>query len=245
MPTHRRLIAIGWLMPVVWLLSLGCAQAATGHWDVCPSFLVRRLTFCRTFQERINAAHCTTQACATRAVLTDPRFTDPPWKVLNPRHHETLIMRLLRHSKDLSVAYQNKLSRPAARLEARLFIAAGGEIWLWHGWVTPVLSFSANSAMPPQPVPPGPQTIVDLHMPAPPGHPVLGWDHTYLVTPKLRGPDSAVNGDIFRSLEQGRLRLMHGTPYIVGGGILAYPVLEGGFFAAVWFPKDMPGVYKK
>lgn len=243
-PMYRTSTLFAWIS-ALWLLSAGGVQAAIGHWDVCSSLVVRQstLAICRTFQTRINAAHCVSQACAARVVRTDPRFTNPPWKVLDPHDHEMLIARLLRYSDNLFVSSPT-LSRLAARLEARLFIAAGGKVWLWHdGWVTPILSYSPDPRIPPQPAPPGPQTIVDLHMPSPPGHPGWGWDKTYLMASNLTGPDPAVGQNIAVSLE-GRVRLLLGNPYIAGRSDLGYPTMGGGFGTAAWFPKDMPGVYK-
>jgi len=236
-----------WIMPLAWLLSWGCAQAVVGHWTGCHNTLVGQPALCRTFLNRINAAHCATQACVDRVVRTDPRFTNPPWKVLNPRHHEILIARLLRHGYNLNLSYPLRLSHAVARLEARLFIAAGGKIWLWRGRVIPVFSTRNPAAPPlppppappvaavPLPAPPGPETIVDLHRPAPPGHPDLGWDHTYLVTPHLSGPDPRVGNETFYWLMGGRVQLMRGKPYIVSRGTVAYPILRGFFLYAAGF----------
>ena len=83
------------------LLSLGRAQAIEGHWTGGCSLTVTHKALCRSFLRRVSTVHCITKACAAYALRTDPRFRNPPWKVLNPYHREALIARLFRYRSGL------------------------------------------------------------------------------------------------------------------------------------------------
>jgi len=204
----------GFVTLMALLFSCGSAQARIAHWTGCQA---TPTALCQSFLKRLEASHCVTKACAVKILYTDPRFRNPPWKVLNARHHKKLIVRLLRYQRRFYGFYSlggPRLTKAQALARVRQFLAEGGTLRLWRTRLIP--AFYPTGVVAPaflKPAPPGRQTVIDLHTPSHPGH--AGHDQLFLVTSGLTGPDPAVDFITASELAPARIRLLQGKPYLV------------------------------
>ncbi|MHB8252292.1 MAG: hypothetical protein ACYDEV_00990 [Acidiferrobacter sp.] len=245
----------GFVTLMALLFSCGSAQARVAHWTGCQAIPT---ALCQSFLKRLEASHCVTKACAVKILSTDPRFRNPPWKVLNARHHKKLIVRLFRYEEGFYGYHKQLLPRPnakaqaqaraKARAQARQFLAEGGTLRLWRRRLIPAF-YPTNVTAPAvlKPAPPGRQTVIDLHTPSHPGH--AGHDQLFLVTSGLTGPDPAVDFITASELAHARIRLLQGKPYLVEPTAAVYDpsprwrLASVGHFRLV--PAPASGLWKK
>ena len=157
--------------------------------------------------------------CTWHVVVSYPEFKEPPWENLDPKQHEELIFKLMKYR--LTPFGENKsiYTDESIRKDVKEFIKDGGILQVWRACV--LRQFVDG------PVPPCPQTIVQLRYHRDmkrekqrcPGKPVVDWwgGGLYLVKEDLSGPYEMRNPRLkyFTSLAPF---LISGKLYFVGKG---------------------------
>jgi hypothetical protein len=180
------------------LLGLSVAHAA-GIWVTEFGGSGSDAELCYALNNRLNAMN-NGSVCAHDAIESYPKFSEPPWRRLDPKQHFELIVRLLKYSQVGARAYFDGsagITDSGYTSRATDFIKRGGEIKVWRTRLVP--SFNAGTRI----APPGLQTIVLMidkgvgtAVPSDqcPGKASRGWvRESFIVLPDLSGPDPQVD----------------------------------------------------
>ncbi len=158
-------------------------------------------------------------SCTWNVVVSFPEFKEPPWENLDPKQHEELIFKLMKYRLTPFGGNKAIYGDESIRKDVKGFIKDGGILQVWHACI--LRQFVDG------PVPPCPQTIVQLRYHRDikrekercTGKPVADWwgGGLYFVKEDLSGPYEMRNPRLkyFTSLAPF---LISGKLYFVGKG---------------------------
>ncbi len=146
---------------------------------------------CENIKTRLNSyAWDYIFGCSWNVVASYPDFKEPPWENLDPKKHEELIFKLMKYRLTPYGGNEAIYTDKSIRKDVKDFITSGGILQVWRACV--LRQFVDG------PVPPCPQTIVQLRYQQDPdqekqkcnGKPVVNWrgGGLYLVKGDLSGP---------------------------------------------------------
>ncbi len=158
-------------------------------------------------------------ACTWNVVASYPAFKEPAWEKLDPKQHEELIFKLMKYRLTPSGRNEAIYTDESIRKDVKRFIEDGGILQRWRACI--LRPFVDG------PVPPCPQTIVQLRYHRDmerekercPGKPVVDWlgGGLYLVKEDLSGPYEMRNPWL-KYLTSLSPFLISGKLYFVGRG---------------------------
>lgn len=228
-----------WLLIVLIALVGHSAAFAEQGWWIFRGGEPNPEPLCKALLKRLAHYDPTNSNCSYDALVTYPKFTDPPWQELDPKEHVELIAKLLKYGQEGADGYFHRLrglpvgSDAGYRSRAKSIAEDQGEarMRLRILRLRLISSFDNGRHL----APPGEQTIVQLasvfaRPPSAcklPAQPLWASGGTYLVTRDLSGPDPNVRNGTDSMLESSTIKLYEGTPVLVSWASIAKNYLPG------------------
>lgn len=173
---------------------------------------------CEELQKRLNSM---SDRCSVDAIETYSKFSEPPWKDLDPNEHKELILKLLKYGQEGVDSYFNGTQvQPdsAYQYRTKLFLEQGGQLQIWRTRMVSFFRAGTKTAATSE------QTFVKLTAKLGaanpphgcPGRASQGWSRsTFMVLPDLSGPDPEVDAGTAFTLHSTWPVLYKGRPMLV------------------------------